>query len=125
MPSKSKPADTAAMISDDAIRQRAYYLWEADGRPEGTGDHYWHRAHTEAHEAMIAETATRTAMATKGANPAEMPPEVKASNRAAKAKVKAKVAEEPKAKPAKKPKAVEVKAPKKAPKPRGAVPKPI
>jgi hypothetical protein len=26
------------------IRERAYQLWEADGRPEGRADTYWHRA---------------------------------------------------------------------------------
>lgn len=123
MPSKSKPADTAAMVSDDALRQRAYYLWEADGRPEGRGDHYWHLAHEEAHRALVEDVATRTARATKGKNPSEMPPEVKAGQKAAKSKVKVKVAEDAKAKPAKKAKPVEVKASKKEPKPRAAVQK--
>lgn len=26
------------------IAQRAYELWEAEGRPEGRADEYWHRA---------------------------------------------------------------------------------
>jgi hypothetical protein len=26
------------------IRERAYQLWEADGRPEGRADLYWRRA---------------------------------------------------------------------------------
>jgi len=121
MPSKSKPADTAAMVSDDAIRQRAYYMWEADGRPEGRGDHYWHLAHEEAHRSMVEDVATRTAKITKGKNPSEIPPEVKANNKAAKSKVKVKVAEEAKAKLVKKAKPVEVKTAKKAPKPRAAV----
>ncbi len=111
MPGKSKPADTAAIVSDDAIRQRAYYLWEADGRPEGRGEHYWHLAHEEATRALVAETATRTAKATRGKNPSEIPPEVKASSKAAKSKAKVKVAEEANAKP------------KKPPKPRAAVQK--
>ena len=121
MPLKSRPADSAAILGDDALRQRAYYLWEADGRPEGRGDHYWHLAHAEAHQALVEDTATRTAKATKGKNPAEMPPEVKASQKAAKAKVKA--AEQGKPKPAKKSKPVEVKSAKKTPKPRAAVQK--
>lgn len=29
---------------DEQIRTRAYELWEADGRPEGRADDYWHRA---------------------------------------------------------------------------------
>lgn len=110
MPGKSKPADTAAIVSDDAIRQRAYYLWEADGRPDGRGDHYWHLAHEEATRALVAETATRTARATRGKNPSEAPAEVKAGQKAAKSKVKVKVAEESTK-------------PKKAPKPRAAVQK--
>lgn len=114
MPGKSRPADTAAIASDDAIRQRAYFMWEADGRPEGRGDHYWHLAHEEALKALVSETAARTARATKGKTPSEMPPEAKAGK-------KAKVAEEPKAKPASKPKPSGAKAPKKEPKPRAAV----
>jgi hypothetical protein len=26
------------------VRERAYQFWEADGRPEGKADLYWHRA---------------------------------------------------------------------------------
>jgi Protein of unknown function (DUF2934) len=29
---------------DYRIRLRAYLLWEAEGRPEGRADEYWHRA---------------------------------------------------------------------------------
>lgn len=113
MPGKSRPTDTAAIVSDDAIRQRAYYMWEADGRPDGRGDHYWHLAHEEATRALVAETATRTAKATKGKNPSDIPPAVKASGKAAKSKVKVKVAEEASAKP------------RKTPKPRAAVQKAV
>ncbi len=28
----------------DRIRQRAYLLWEGEGRQEGRADKYWHRA---------------------------------------------------------------------------------
>jgi hypothetical protein len=45
---KSPPADA---LSNEAISQRAYYLWEADGRPEGRSEHYWQMALTEAHMA--------------------------------------------------------------------------
>jgi hypothetical protein len=108
---------------EQQVRDTAYFMWEADGRPEGRGEHYWHLAHEEATRAMVAETATRTARATKGKNPSDIPPEVKAANKAAKSKVKVKVAEEATAKPAKKAKPAEAKAPKKEPKPRAAVQK--
>jgi len=29
---------------DQKIRERAYRLWDADGRPEGRSDEYWERA---------------------------------------------------------------------------------
>jgi len=60
---KSPPADT---LSNQAIEQRAYYLWEADGRPEGRSEHYWQMALTEAHLATRNEKpkkATRKAAA--------------------------------------------------------------
>ena len=92
------------------MRERAYHLWEADGRPDGRGDHYWHLAHEEATRALVAETGTRTARATKGKNPSEPTAEVKAGQKASKSKVKVKVAEE-------------ATKPNKSPKPRAAVQK--
>ena len=43
---KQKPAEPAdaRQESEDIIRQRAYSLWELEGRPEGRADEYWHRA---------------------------------------------------------------------------------
>jgi hypothetical protein len=29
---------------DQAVRERAYLLWELDGRPDGCAEEYWHRA---------------------------------------------------------------------------------
>ena len=29
---------------DDRIREEAFLLWNADGRPEGKSDEYWFRA---------------------------------------------------------------------------------
>jgi hypothetical protein len=32
---------------DEGVRQRAYQLWELDGRPDGQSDDYWFRAQDE------------------------------------------------------------------------------
>lgn len=42
MPTKAK--STTSPLSEDAIRHRAYLLWEADGRPDGMAEHYWAKA---------------------------------------------------------------------------------
>ena len=110
MPGKSKVADTAAMINEDAIRQRAYYLWEADGRPDGKHDHYWAQAHHEATKALAEMTANGVAKAGKGKSPGAIPAAVKSPKPPKEAKpVKLKA----EAKPAKKA----------STKPRAAVPK--
>ena len=109
MPAKSKPADPAVLVSEDAIRQRAYYLWEADGRPDGQHEHYWALAHAEATKALVEATADGVAQATKG----------KSANAAGPAKMKEAA---PKAKGKAKP-AGEAKPAKKATKPRAAIAK--
>lgn len=38
-----EPADASAEV-ERQIRDRAYQLWEREGRPEGRADDYWHRA---------------------------------------------------------------------------------
>jgi hypothetical protein len=47
VPSKSKAATAAATPDEEAVHRRAYELWEADGRPHGRSDHYWHLAMAE------------------------------------------------------------------------------
>jgi Protein of unknown function (DUF2934) len=32
---------------DRIVRERAYHLWEEEGRPEGRADEFWHRAHEQ------------------------------------------------------------------------------
>jgi Protein of unknown function (DUF2934) len=32
---------------DHIVRERAYLLWEQEGRPEGRAEEYWHRAHEQ------------------------------------------------------------------------------
>ena len=58
MPSKSATTDPAG-VTDDAIRDRAYFLWEADGRPDGRGDHYWGLALAELTAAASVPTAPK------------------------------------------------------------------
>lgn len=80
MPSKS----TAAPVpSEDAIRTRAYLLWEADGRPFGRDDHYWGLALSEmtapaapakraaASVRPVAEKKAKAKPAAKAAKPAK------------------------------------------------------
>lgn len=39
------PGDSETKVGlEQAVRERAYALWEEDGRPEGRADEYWHRA---------------------------------------------------------------------------------
>lgn len=49
MPGKSISAPT---FSEDAVRTRAYFLWEADGGPVGRDEHYWSLALAEVAAAM-------------------------------------------------------------------------
>jgi hypothetical protein len=45
----SDVALSEAMVCEveDLIRQRAYFLWEDEGRPQGRETDHWHRARTE------------------------------------------------------------------------------
>lgn len=111
MPAKSKPADAAAIVNEDAIRQRAYYMWEADGRPDGKHDHYWTLAHQEATKAFAEATANGVAKASKGKSPGAIPAAVKSPKPPKEAKpIKAKAEAKPAKKTATKPKAAPVSA---------------
>ena len=96
MPAKSKPADATAMVSEDAIRQRAYFMWEADGRPDGKHDHYWSRAHQEATQAYAEATANGVAKAGKGKSPGAIPAAVKLKPAKEAKPIKAKAEAKPK-----------------------------
>ena len=41
--SGTQPEDVVE-TPEGEIRQRAYLLWEADGKPDGRHEQYWHRA---------------------------------------------------------------------------------
>ena len=96
MPTKATDT-TPVTVSEDAIRQRAYFLWEADGRPDGRGDHYWHLALEEAQRAAAkpVKTPARKAAAPKSEKPAKAkaeaaPKPAKALRKSAKAAAEAK-----------------------------------
>jgi hypothetical protein len=80
---KSPPADA---LSNEAISQRAYYLWEADGRPEGRSEHYWQMALTEAHMATTSEAPVKAKAPRK---PAAKPAKPAAAEKPKKAAKKA------------------------------------
>lgn len=71
MPTKAK--STVAPLSDEAIRHRAYLMWEADGRPDGWAEHYWQKASELAPDVsakpMAMAMATKTAAALKAGKP--------------------------------------------------------
>ena len=48
-------------ISEDDIRKRAYALWEADGRPEGSHEAHWLQASHELTRQTEADASPQTA----------------------------------------------------------------
>jgi hypothetical protein len=36
--------DARPPVDDNALRDRAYHLWEAEGRPDGRQDEFWYAA---------------------------------------------------------------------------------
>jgi hypothetical protein len=61
------PTPTEPKRWDERVRLRAYYLWEAEGRPLGRNDEFWDRAHRE----IIAEAAAEVR---PGGSDEETPP---------------------------------------------------
>ena len=51
----------AAVTLEDRIRERAYHIWEANGRPSGRADEFWH----EACEAIAAAAQPRAKAASR------------------------------------------------------------
>jgi hypothetical protein len=58
-------------ISDDAIRKRAYHIWEREGRPHGHDFEHWVRAQVE----LVAEARKHNA-----GRPAPPPVRARAGN---------------------------------------------
>ena len=70
--------------TEDQIRVRAYQLWEADGRPDGQADTYWHRAAMDTVE-KTAKKPARRAKPAKTADAAEVAAPLAKRRRAVKA----------------------------------------
>lgn len=47
---------------EDSIRERAYQIWESDGRPDGKAADHWKQAEEEAQKAQEIRPAGRKAM---------------------------------------------------------------
>jgi DUF2934 family protein len=62
---------------EHAIRERAYHLWIADGRPEGNADVYWLSAQREILTTSLNSTETAASPSTHSisttTNPAKKP----------------------------------------------------
>lgn len=87
MPTKAK---STTPISEDAIRHRAYLLWEADGRPEGMADHYWIKASQPAPDVSVKQKVKAVAAKTAAALKSVVPKGKSAEPAPAKAKAPAK-----------------------------------
>jgi hypothetical protein len=72
---------------EEAIRERAYHLWIADGQPEGKADIYWLNAQyeilTTTVESLPNTAAAADAVATKPTNRAKFTRSVKTKTPAA------------------------------------------
>ena len=76
---------------EEAIRERAYHLWIADGQPEGQADIYWLNAQREIITTSVEGSGSNAAaaptdtglVATKSAKKAKVARSGKSNNRAA------------------------------------------
>jgi hypothetical protein len=78
----------AVAFDENAVRTRAYLLWEADGRPFGRDDHYWGLALAEATAPATKprRAAASAAVSEKKARPASKAKTAKAAAKPAKTK---------------------------------------
>ena len=64
------------VISDDAVRERAYHIWEREGRPHGRDFEHWVRAKVE----LVAEASNNNSKsAAAKSSPAPLRPRAAAS----------------------------------------------
>ncbi|MET4201161.1 DUF2934 domain-containing protein [Bradyrhizobium sp. LA6.12] len=58
---------------EEAIRERAYHLWVADGQPDGKAEVHWKHAQYEILEASVANPAVADIAVTKPARRVRSP----------------------------------------------------
>jgi hypothetical protein len=63
---------------EEAIRERAYHLWIADGQPEGQADIYWLNAQREMLTTSVESSDSTAAAATTDEKPVATKPAKKA-----------------------------------------------
>jgi hypothetical protein len=68
---------------EEAIRERAYHLWIADGQPEGKADIYWLNAEHEILTTSVEGSATAATVETVAAKPAKVARSMRGKARAA------------------------------------------
>ena len=57
-----------------SVRQRAYFIWQQEGCPDGCADDHWHRAWTMEGEAPTGGAVTETTKAATGSASVEASP---------------------------------------------------
>jgi hypothetical protein len=65
-------SDAAAEL-EGRIRERAYFLWEADGRPEGRAEEFWARAVEREAAARSGQPSAPKATGAEGGSPESIP----------------------------------------------------
>jgi hypothetical protein len=79
-------SDTIVRLEEARVRERAYFLWEREGRPHGRAEAHWHRA-AEAETAALRTGAGHEAASRReeppanGAGAAATPPPTRAAVR--------------------------------------------
>ena len=63
---------------DETIRERAYYLWSADGQPEGKADVYWLNAQRDVLATSVESSSNSAITAPTGSVSATTKPAEKA-----------------------------------------------
>jgi hypothetical protein len=74
---------------EQAIRERAYHLWTADGQPDGQSDLYWLNAQREILTMSLASSGSETAASAAAVSVAAKPAKKTKVARSGKSKTRA------------------------------------